>query len=209
MAGFLSEPKGKKKKTSSAQPGKKPRKKADKGRPGAKLYETLAINYLVYKNQSIACSKSNFSPSSATFLFGLPKIRELLDDPKIQQAAAEIRIKLAKESVEKTYVATREFLDPHAMHLIENGPTHFIRGDRDKVEMIKVLYEVLGDIKPRQTHIVNNAQSVAGAQVKSGTMYEIYKAQWLIDKENELRQRCEAEYAAQQQQLPAATEPSK
>ena len=94
----------------------------------------------------------------------------------------------------KQRLLTREFLDAQLMHLIANGETHQTRGDADIVKAIEIGYKAIGDIQP--VRVVANAQAAAPAVVpKPATIYEVYKSQWLIEKEAKMRNEREKEMA--------------
>ena len=69
--------------------------------------------------------------------------------------------------------------------------THPKVGDMPVVKLLEVGYKRTGDI---QAVKVSNQASAGVAIAPGSTMKEIYKSQWLRDKEAQLAAECEKEY---------------
>jgi hypothetical protein len=92
-------------------------------------------------------------------------------------------------------VVTRAFLDEQFMHRLVNMETHPKVGDMPIVKMFEVGYKRTGDIQPVK---ISNQASAGVAIAPGSTMKEIYKSQWLRDKEAKMAAELEGEYASKQ-----------
>ena len=119
---------------------------------------------------------------------------ELLKMPRIQPVLREYEKRKKEESwnvAKNRVVVTREFLDEQFMRRLVNMRTHPKVGDMPIVKMFEVGYKRTGDI---QAVKISNQASAGVAIAPGSTMKEIYKAQWLCDKEAQLAAECEKEY---------------
>jgi hypothetical protein len=89
---------------------------------------------------------------------------------------------------EDSIARRREFLDEQFMFRLVNMKTHPKVGDMPVVKLLEVGYKRTGDI---QAVKVSNQASAGVAIAPRSTMKEIYKSQWLRDKEAQLAAECE------------------
>ena len=122
---------------------------------------------------------------------------ELLKMPRIQPVLREYERRKKEESwstARNQVVVTREFLDEQFMFRLVNMKTHPKVGDMPVVKLLEVGYKRTGDI---QAVKINNQASAGVAIAPGRTMKEIYKSQWLRDKEAQLAAECEKEYGVE------------
>ncbi len=136
------------------------------------------------KSARAAAMGAGFAPSAAY---------SLLRQPRIQERLAQIDEELSQEAREyfaKEYELEVSMCDENAARIMCVEKPHKFRGFADQVKMIEAGWKRLKLIDPPR--IVNNA--TAGAVAGGSTMAEIYKSQWLRDKEAKLAADLEAEY---------------
>jgi hypothetical protein len=110
----------------------------------------------------------------------------------ITEYQEQLKINAFEKIAEKIELRT-EFLDRHTITRLQKAK----KTDMAISKLIHTGYLRTGAIK--STSISATAQAAAAAAahgVTGGTMRQVYKSQWLRDKEAELAAECEKEYAA-------------
>ena len=167
-------------------------KPSAKGRKGGRRQvnpaqlDTFCLQYRATGSAERAAVAAGYRPSYAY---------ELLHKPEVKERLRDIREKVADETaklIAKRSVITEDFLDTHLADVIRHGGGHPHRGEADRLKGIETGYKKLKLIGS------SNQPIAQGDQPVRGTIYEIYKAKWLRDKEAELYKKYEEEYAAGQ-----------
>ena len=122
---------------------------------------------------------------------------ELLKMPRIQPVLREFERRKKEETwntARGQVAVTREFLDEQFILRLVNMKTHPNVGDMPVVKMFEVGYKQTGDIQPAK---ISNQASAGVVIAHGGTMKQMYKARWLVEKEAQLAAEFESEYVAE------------
>lgn len=174
---------------------KPPRKKkgaVSKTRINRAKIDEFCLQRKFQKSDRAAAIAAGFSPQSVYGLITNPRVQErmkVIDEKFID--------KLAEKAAER-FVLDVETIDVTMLHILVNGPTHFMRGDSDRVKAGETLYKRLHLIEPTKIE----AKATAGAVAQGNNMMEVYESQWLTEKKRQMAEQLEKKHGAA---LPAAT----
>ncbi|PWT80206.1 MAG: hypothetical protein C5B44_05725 [Acidobacteria bacterium] len=148
-----------------------------------------------------AAAYAGFAVGYAYMLAADPLIKQLVEEYRERlKARSDAGIDKAKEIVARENELIIDTADERIIQLLRRGQTHEYRGDADIVKAAEVAYKRAGKIDSAKV----NVTAKAGAQAQGGqggqggnTVFEVYKANWLLQKEQAMAKQLEAGDAAQ------------
>lgn len=157
--------------------------------------DAICAHYKQFKNKGKAAEYAGFSKQYANALFKKPGVKErlaILDEMEVKPSAANLQQAAVK--INEEFKLAVSMVDEPLLKILTDGQTHEVRGDADRVKAGEVMYKRLKMIDPPK-QVINNS---AGAQAAAGgTVYEVYKSNWLAQKEARMSQQLEQEYGNQ------------